>query len=82
MVVPVNVGLATQELRYDLPNGANPTISYALDKTADGVIVYSYVITDAANSPQRTKRVSFLLPEHDTGLTADSGWELTAEDAF
>ena len=67
-----------QQTRYDLPNRANPMILYTINASS-GTVIYTYVVNDDANSPQRSKRFSLLLPEHDSGLTAGGAWKFAAE---
>jgi hypothetical protein len=65
-------GSITNEVRRDIPNRANPSVSFSVQRF-EGSLQYSYVLTDPLSAKQRTNSVSVLLPDHDSGLTV-AGW--------
>ncbi len=68
-------------LRFDVPNQVDPTVSWSVSESAPGRFLYTYSISDAPQSRQRTGRVSFLAPEHDATLVrSDSApWAFAME---
>jgi len=65
-------GNVVGEVRRDIPNLATPAVSFSVQRS-QGSLLYSYVLTDPPSAKQRTKSVSVLLPDHDSGL-ATTGW--------
>jgi hypothetical protein len=62
--------------RRDVPNRAAPSVAYTVQGAPGGLLQYRYIITDPASAQQRTRRISILLPSHDSGLSA-IGWPTT-----
>ena len=57
-----------KEIRYDIPNGAHPTIGFSMARGKDGRITYTYSLQDTPRSLQVTQRFSLVLPAHDSAL--------------
>lgn len=66
-------GNVTGEVRRDVTGLARPSVSFSVQRLAQGAVLYSYALIDPPSAKQRTKRVSVLLPDHDGGLLA-AGW--------
>lgn len=79
VVVPAASAGPVRQIRFDLPNAVNPAISYVVGRKTGGGIRYSYVLTDDPNSRQRSKSVSFLLPDHDSGLAVGGAWPTSSQ---
>ena len=72
---------AVQEVRYDLPGAIEPSVSFTVKRGVDGVLDYSYVITDSGHSRQRTRLMKLLLPAQDVDLRPrKSAWPVRYED--
>lgn len=64
-----------KEIRYDIPNGARPTIGFSTARDTDGRITYTYSLKHTPESLQITQRFSLLLPAHDSALVPfGSAW--------
>lgn len=68
-------GNVVNEARRDIPSRATPSVAYSVARS-QGALRYSYTITDPPSARQRTKKVSILVPDHDSGLTS-IGWPTT-----
>lgn len=66
-------GSVSAEVRRDIPNRATPSVSFSVQPSEGAGLQYSYTLTDPPSAMQRTKSVSVLLPDHDSGLSA-AGW--------
>jgi hypothetical protein len=71
-----------QTLRYDLPNGVNPTVSWAVTTLPSGGYSYNYSISDDPRSARRSSSVSILTPDFDTTLARGDGspWQFSMEN--
>ncbi len=80
VVVPAASGLATEApQRFDLQDGARPSVYCSVVGEAGAALTYSYRVTDDPNSPQRTKRLDLLLPNHDSALSASGPWTFATQ---
>lgn len=72
---------APRQIRYDIPNGATPSISFSVQAIADGKARYTYILGDDPRSRQRSQRLTILLPSHDNGLVSAPGnWKFGTEN--
>lgn len=65
-------GTVTGEIRRDVPNQAKPAVSFLVQQS-QGHLLYTYLLSDVPSAKQRTKSVSVLVPNHDSGIIA-GGW--------
>jgi hypothetical protein len=73
---------ALREARYDLPGAIEPSVWFTVKPGAEGVLDYSYVISDSGRSRQRTRSMKLLLPGQDVDmLPHNSAWPVRHEDA-
>ncbi len=57
-----------KQVRYDVPNGTNASVTFSVQPAAGGKILYSYWLTDSPQSRQRAQKFAVLLPSHDSTL--------------
>jgi hypothetical protein len=78
--VPSTTGIPNR-LRYDIANGAHPSVSFGIHRSSTGAIEYQYVLTDDPLSVQRSQEFELLLPANDTTLAAGvTSWNFTISE--
>lgn len=81
LYIPDSVERTGRQLRFDIPNATKATIVCSFRQRPDGTLQYRYLLTDAPDAPQRSRRVSILLPASDESLSSQANkWILTKEE--
>jgi hypothetical protein len=75
--VPSATGIPNR-LRYDIANGAHPSVSFGISRSSTTAIEYDYLLADDPLSVQRSQEFELLLPANDTSLApVVTSWNFT-----